>query len=377
MATWCGMPDSLRSYLSERLRASLRDSLRRDPSALSIENALDELERSCASVYTFECELKRCIHSRGTRLCRRCARVSQSALAVERGDAASAIDASVSENHFIRRQIIGGYHAALKDEIPANAPLESQLHAWKRTAGSGAADDRMAEYAEQAKTVGSHRWCQAANEWCIDYTMQCCVEFGNAPRVLDVGSSYDACGELRQRGFHVDAVDLVPADPRVYSCDFLSIDIFSREEGSSRVRKRSDVGHYGETDEREWSYAIDSFPCALYDVVIMTLVVTFLPSEELRGQMVGNARALLKRNGLLLLVDSASINKDRRGSGRATRALSKWRASLEQASLKFEKHERLQGVHALAFRATCDGTPEHAFAVGVLPIAADGDSHAT
>lgn len=157
-------------------------------------------------------------------------------------------------------------------------------------------------------------------------------------RLLDVGSCYNpiAKSELAD-SFELMALDLYPADPSVYQCDFLNISIggegtdpiveaaahisqqatiLSDENPSKRSRISEDADFEARqapvlgttepvnstcTDKSAQtssasapsSAKLTQLPAASFDAVTMSLVLNYLPTPAQRLQMVRNARALL------------------------------------------------------------------------------------
>ncbi|CAE7291525.1 Samtor [Symbiodinium natans] len=106
--------------------------------------------------------------------------------------------------------------------------------------------------------------------------------------LLDVGSSYGAfCG----RGLHVVALDLAPAHPEVLAGDFLQIEVKDAKE----LRTLDASGR------------LISLKAAGFDAVVMSLVLSFLPTPQLRRAMLDQARRCLCPGGALLLVEKTSL----------------------------------------------------------------------
>ena len=118
--------------------------------------------------------------------------------------------------------------------------------------------------------------------------------------------------------------------------------------------------------------ALRSLPACSYDVVVMSLVLSYVPLPSQRAEMVAKARALLSppaetaapplgqpcraRRGLLLLVDTLSVDKKAR-SWREQRYLRQWVAVVEELGFSFLRHQLLERSHALAFATRPDAVP--------------------
>ena len=141
--------------------------------------------------------------------------------------------------------------------------------------------------------------------------------------------------------------------------------------------------------EEHQAGALRRLPAASFDVVVFSLVLSYLPLARQRGAMVAQARRLLptpdaeaeeeaeeeaeaaggggRRRGLLLVVETLSV--DRRASSWAEQSvLQEWVASIETLGFRFLRHEALRRSHALAFVTTAvDGDLETLLADEALP----------
>ena len=164
-------------------------------------------------------------------------------------------------------------------------------------------------------------------------------------RLVDVGSCYNPLAKSANKAaFCVTALDLCPVDPSVYQCDFLDLEI--GEKGSDPViipitpsgqdsvisvisdslnsfgipKEASDILPASDVEENNSVNNVSSkllqLPKASYDVVTMSLVLNYLPTPELRENMIKKARGLLigpgdggqpHRAGLLLIIEKESI----------------------------------------------------------------------
>jgi len=175
-------------------------------------------------------------------------------------------------------------------------------------------------------------------------------------RLLDVGSCYNPIAKSKESAkFDVTALDLYPADPSVYRCDFLNllvgpegsapvavtvtdetaVDTPGTGENSSTKRRKVEEHTSPLTESTlplcESSQRLVQLPAGAYDAVTMSLVLNYLPTSEQRLDMVRKARALLvspahsgahtdgageaeskqppHRNGILLIAEKQSIFK--------------------------------------------------------------------
>jgi len=179
-------------------------------------------------------------------------------------------------------------------------------------------------------------------------------------RVLDVGSCYNPFAAYPD--LSVTALDLCPADPSVWACDFLQCELAPGAPPPA-----------GPPTGR-----LSVLPEGYFHVVILSLVLSYVPCPLQRAAMVAKARRCLAEpqagGGLLLLVTPHS--SDRYAAAAAPRAQSRmqrWRGPIEALGFQLVRYDRLPVVHLLAFR-TLDGTAAAAAAperLQPLPIAFD------
>lgn len=159
-------------------------------------------------------------------------------------------------------------------------------------------------------------------------------------RTLDVGSCFNPF--RRYPELEVTALDLCPADPSVFQCDFLQLQV--GEAGTGMVARRH------EEDERSGAASagkLHSLEQASFDVITMSLVLSYIPHPLMRTKMVAKARALLKEPGMLCLVTPHSTDRAK-GSEPASQ-LNEWQRAIEALGFKQYRRSRLHSTHALAF----------------------------
>ena len=112
------------------------------------------------------------------------------------------------------------------------------------------------------------------------------------PRFLDVGSCSNYFGRIHGESLDVTALDLAPGHSSVLGCNFLELKI-----GSGSHMKIYD-GPEG--------LVAEELPANHFDVVIMALLFSVLPSPEARGIAAAKARKVLKDSGrgLLIIADT-------------------------------------------------------------------------
>jgi hypothetical protein len=239
----------------------------------------------------------------------------------------------------------------------------------------------LAVYARAAERVGRREWAQASNEWMIqqirsyfrghrvaaarDGRGMSLLATGDGSerrlKLLDVGSCHDPLrawsDELQM---DVTAIDLHPSPtaPLVQKCDFLELELLPAGSSPITASEMQDVG----------AQALRALPCAAFDVVVFSLVLSYLPTAALRHLALTKARALLVPGGLLLVVDPKSIapggaarGSGPRDSGRMGRQefkldelppiLQGWVHALVPVGLELMHYNRVTQTHCLVFRA--------------------------
>ena len=140
---------------------------------------------------------------------------------------------------------------------------------------------------------------------------------GRDIRLCDVGSCYNPFAALP--GFNVTALDLYPMTPSVFECDFLALEIEAKEKEREKGVDFADKEETDELVERADEPAnrrLTRLPAESFEAVSMSLVLNYLPTPAMRGDMVRKARDLLiatsegKRrphlSGLLLIAEKES-----------------------------------------------------------------------
>eukprot|EP00438_Fugacium_kawagutii_P033295 Skav219624 [mRNA] locus=scaffold628:186573:189220:- [translate_table: standard] len=116
------------------------------------------------------------------------------------------------------------------------------------------------------------------------------------PRLLDVGSCTNYFGRLHGDSLHVTALDLAPGHSSVLSCNFLEV----------KIGSGSDIKTHDGPD----GLVAEELPAHHFDVVVMALLFSVLPSPEARGMAAAKARRVLKDGakgrgrGLLIIADT-------------------------------------------------------------------------
>ncbi|CAK9033220.1 S-adenosylmethionine sensor upstream of mTORC1 (Probable methyltransferase BMT2 homolog) [Durusdinium trenchii] len=153
-------------------------------------------------------------------------------------------------------------------------------------------EDELEMYSNCAKVVGSKSWSQATVQWVLDELDE--TGAGEDARLLDVGSSYGAFLSYLKKSV---ALDLAPAIPGVWRGDFLQLEIKERE------------GFEGEDYEVDEHGELQSLRAGAFDAVVLSLVLSFLPTPQLRRAMLDRARRCLREDppGSLFVIEKTSL----------------------------------------------------------------------
>lgn len=145
--------------------------------------------------------------------------------------------------------------------------------------------------------------------------------------ILDVGSCFNPLKSITN--FEVIAIDLCPANAFVKKCDFLEVkcldhvDIPSLKTGSE----------------------ITELPKEHFNVVLFSLLLEYLPSNEQRILCCKKAYQLLKPEGILII-----ITPDSKHVGANAQLMKAWRYTLAGLGFMRIKYEKLTHLHCIVFR---------------------------
>uniref|UniRef100_H2YK68 S-adenosylmethionine sensor upstream of mTORC1 n=1 Tax=Ciona savignyi TaxID=51511 RepID=H2YK68_CIOSA len=153
-------------------------------------------------------------------------------------------------------------------------------------------------------------------------------------RLLDVGSCYNPFSEMQE--FETTAIDLSPANDTVYQCDFISVEV-------------SDVGTpvFQSTEVDIFSRKITTLPKNHYDVVVFSLLLSYIPCPQARWEMCVKAHQVLSTNGILIIITPDSCHQNKHASN-----MKKWKLSIEEIGFQRIKYEKDVHLHLMAFRKT-------------------------
>ena len=144
--------------------------------------------------------------------------------------------------------------------------------------------------------------------------------------LLDVGSCYNPFRVYPL--FHVIPIDIAPAEPDVYICDFLNLAVVEREESMILT------GRF-----------ITELPAGSFDVVVFSLLLDYFPCPKQRYSCVHKAYRLLKPEGLLFI-----ITPDSKHSSANAPIMKNWRITLAQLGFSRIYYDKLPHIHCMAYR---------------------------
>jgi len=247
--------------------------------------------------------------------------------------------------------------------------------------------NNLPAYGEAAYFMGKKDWVMLSNEWLLEYSENYFLRGENFKcflkkkrkytsiqsndvthyseeegggliqpytppdliRLLDVGSCYNPLQTFkRSELFSITALDIFPMHPSVYKCNFLDLEVTSQrssENGTSLSSANNEL---------------KSLTANTYNVITMSLVLSYLPSPELRRDMVLKAKSLLLNDknelesGILLIVEKESIFSKVKND---KASLQNWRKAMQ--SYGFENIYYKNGVFS--------NRHTHLFAFKVMP----------
>jgi hypothetical protein len=265
-------------------------------------------------------------------------------------------------------------------------------------------DEALETYAEAAVVMGSKEWVKAGTDWMHNYIRQFYFEdlgakllkkFEKCPRVatasssaprillpvtsdkkikmLDVGSCFNPFKLYED--LEVTAVDLCPADPSVRRCDFLNITI-NEAACVSDIFDSSCLSNGDEITPADSQAKVGDdfkFRRSSFNVVVMSLVLSYLPDPQQRITMIRNARSLLSDHsnngipGLLLIYEKDSILNS---AAYYTTFLEHWKQVVAEQGFVLGRYE-----HLIFEKNRTHGRKAHVFAFITRPHVTASDVH--
>lgn len=260
-----------------------------------------------------------------------------------------------SNKHLMLSEFIKGLHQQLRDDSRKIGSEE----AWNKHCSN---KEQLQLYAQAMKELAINHWdnnmCGSSKKvsriiWvydvCLDYfwnnKLECyrnkeievaqkinvtldknqLVAYMHQPiKMLDVGSCYNPFSNYKEY-FDVLPIDIAPATPDVFQCDFLKVDIDTYTEVNS-----DEVKKLGRNS---------------FHVIVFSLLLEYLPNPELRLLCCQRAYNLLIHEGLLLI-----ITPDSKHVGANAKLMKSWRFILAKLGLTRICYIKLQHIHCMAFR---------------------------
>lgn len=96
---------------------------------------------------------------------------------------------------------------------------------------------------------------------------------------------------------------------------------------------------------------LSQLPGEAYDVVVFSLLLSYLPSTTQRMTCCVNAHKVLQLHGLLLIVSPDSSHQNRHAA-----LMTDWRRCIEAVGFHRWKYVKQTHLHSMAFRKTCSVT---------------------
>lgn len=144
--------------------------------------------------------------------------------------------------------------------------------------------------------------------------------------LLDVGSCYNPFGNIVE--FNVTAIDIAPAVPEVLQCDFLNLEVTDAAQQTLQLNG-----------------TIKALPATSFDVIVFSLLLEYLPTSDQRIRCCEKALALLRPEGLLII-----ITPDSKHVGANAKLMKTWRYTLAMLGLSRIKYDKLEHITCMAFR---------------------------
>jgi len=148
-------------------------------------------------------------------------------------------------------------------------------------------------------------------------------------KLLDVGSCYNPFKKVER--FQTIAIDLHPATEDVYCADFLKLKFVDEKE--FQLPQVNEDQH------------LTNLPFHHFQVVVFSLLLTYIPCPHTRWRMCKRAHQLLKTNGLLLIItpDSNCVNK-------RAHLTQQWCQAIQQIGFQRIHYSKSPHLHHFAFR---------------------------
>jgi len=201
---------------------------------------------------------------------------------------------------------------------------------------------------EQASTVS-----QGLQEYCLGPALK-------PAKLLDVGSCYNPF--LQDRDFDVTALDLCPSHASVYNGDFLTVEVGDKKSVPVFSPATEPFPEIGNEQWQNARFRVQQLPAESFDVVTLSLVLSYLPGWGHRHRMIAKARELLvasdkgsqhpHRAGILIIAEKESI------MGKEDNLLKQWKEAITDMGFSLYRYSLLntgtggKKVHGFVFVRT-------------------------
>nr|XP_039257492.1 S-adenosylmethionine sensor upstream of mTORC1-like [Styela clava] len=156
-------------------------------------------------------------------------------------------------------------------------------------------------------------------------------------RLLDVGSCYDPFKKYEE--FETTAIDLRPACETVHKCDFIKVDV------SSDIKEEEKFQQTVTTLSAQQAPEISILPSSYFHIVVFSLLLTYIPSPQVRWEICQKAHKVLQTNGLLLIITPDSSHQNKNAA-----LMKRWKNAIEQIGFQRIKYSKDRHLHFMAFR---------------------------
>ncbi|XP_076801036.1 S-adenosylmethionine sensor upstream of mTORC1-like isoform X1 [Clavelina lepadiformis] len=153
-------------------------------------------------------------------------------------------------------------------------------------------------------------------------------------KLLDVGSCYNPYSEMPE--FETVALDLAPANQNVFKCDFLYVEIVEASNANAFLPNCKSTEHNSN---------VTFLPSNYFQVVVFSLLLSYIPCPHKRWLMCKKAYQVLAANGLLLIITPDSSHQNRHAA-----LMVKWKTALENIGFQRIKYCKDRHMHFIAFR---------------------------
>lgn len=160
------------------------------------------------------------------------------------------------------------------------------------------------------------------------------LPFRGKIRLLDVGSCFNPFLQFDE--FLAVGIDISPAKPSVYRCDFLHL------ETKEPFQVASDTL---DTFLSNLKSPIERLPQCSFHVVVFSLLLEYFPSPYQRWLCCQKAHKLLMIHGLLLIVSPDSHQQHRNVA-----MVKSWKKAIESMGFSRYRYVKLEHLHCMAFR---------------------------